>query len=199
MPRGYRLFIIAALGFVALYGFGLGYYHAALNYPQEQRYQPYRAAADKIADIDSALPRPANAKPFQYRTPCNEPKGKDESDLCAQWRAANAGEDSAFWAQWGFWIAAVGSGLLLWQIILTRQALEDTGDATQAMIDQNEKTDQAQRAWIMPSPDFQNLFVKDGVLSTHCIMSYTNAGSTVAKSVGYFAAYWPTTPFSDND
>lgn len=133
MPRGYRLFIIAALGFVALYSFGLGYYHATLNYPQEQRYQPYREAAAKISDIDPAISRPAGAKPFEYRTPCDEPKGKGESELCAQWRAAKAGEDSAFWAKWGFWIGVIGSSFLVWQIILTRQAVEDTTKATKAM------------------------------------------------------------------
>lgn len=137
MPRGYRYVILAALVSLTVCAFGLGYYHAALNYPQKQQYQPYRYAADKPQEIDPATAGMPSAKPFQYRSPCDEPKGQNESDLCAQWRAAMAGENSAFWAMWGFWIGAIGSSLLLWQIKLTSKAVKDTGDATKAMQETN--------------------------------------------------------------
>lgn len=138
MHGGYRSIVLAALGCLALICFGLGSYVSALNYPDEQRHQPYRYAADKPAEIDPAAAGNASAQALQYRSPCEEPKGKDESDLCAQWRAANAAEESAFWAKWGFWIGVVGSAFLLWQIMLTRQAVEDTSDATEAMRKANE-------------------------------------------------------------
>lgn len=34
------------------------------------------------------------------RMPCRDTTGHDESDLCAQWRAARAAETSAAWAEW---------------------------------------------------------------------------------------------------
>gem|GEM_PF-2673377 len=98
--------------------------------------------------MDPSLAGQPGTKSFEYRAPCRDPKGKDESDLCAQWKAANAAEDSALWAKWGFWIGVVGSGFLLWQIILTRQAVEDTGDATAAMQSANEIAKAAQRPWL---------------------------------------------------
>lgn len=124
-----------ALAFVA---FGTGVYFEGLNYPQQERYQSYRYAAEQPPDTDPAAARQTSSQALQNRTPCEQPKGHDESDLCAQWKAANAAEDSAFWAKWGFWIGVVGSCLLLWQIILTRRAVEDTSEATDAMREANE-------------------------------------------------------------
>jgi hypothetical protein len=136
--RNWGFIIAAVIGLAAIYGFGLGCYFTGLNHPDKQGYQSYRYATDKPQEVDPALKRPANPKAFEYRAPCEEPKGKDESDLCAQWRAAEAGENSAFWAEWGFWITILGSGLLLWQIALTREAVQDTGRATEAMREANE-------------------------------------------------------------
>ncbi|MGY4395834.1 hypothetical protein ACVWZA_000995 [Sphingomonas sp. UYAg733] len=62
---------------------------------------------------------------------------RDESDLGAQWQAAN-------WVLWATIIAgtqllatAVGTALLYQQIVLTRKAVEDTGEATEAMREAN--------------------------------------------------------------
>eukprot|EP01035_Chromulina_nebulosa_P036591 gene36591-49308_t len=109
--------------------FCLGAYVVALNKPHEERYQPYRYAADKPRDIDPALENKANAQPLEYREPCKEPKGRDESDLCAQWRAAKAGEQSAFWAKWGFGITALGIFGLIATIIQSRIALDRAREA----------------------------------------------------------------------
>lgn len=137
MSTGYRGIIVAAFGFLTLSGFGLGYYHAALNYPQEPQYQSYRYASDKPSEIDPALIGEADTEALEYREPCQQPKGKDESELCAQWRAAKAGEHSALWAKWGFWIGVIGSSILLYQIGLTRKALEYNGNAIEAMLAAN--------------------------------------------------------------
>lgn len=149
MSGGYRVLIAGALAALLLTTFGLGWMSGyVLNNPGEERYQPYRYAADKPLVIDSATPRGAHANPLEHRAPCDNPKGETESDLCAQWKAANAAEHSAFWTKWGFWIGVVGSALLLWQIMLTRIAVEDTSEATEAMRKANEITQEEQRAWI---------------------------------------------------
>jgi len=127
----------AAGGAALLCAFGTGYYLAALNYPEEKQHQPYRYAADKPSEIDPALSLTVGAKPQKFRSPCDNPKGRDESDFCAQWRAAMAAEDSAFWAKWSFWIGLGGIIGLFWTLYYTRKAVEDTGAATEAMNESN--------------------------------------------------------------
>lgn len=185
MFRSNRLLVVASLIGLVLVSIGLGVMLVSLD-AKENRYQSYRYAADKPEDVDPASPRKPDAKPFQYRTPCEEPKGKDESDLCAQWRAAEAAEDSALWAKWGFWISTLGSGLLLWQIILTREALADTGLATKAMERQNKIAIATQRAWI----DVQFIVEDYKIIGDHLVIewnfTYRNIGQSLAKSFYYF-------------
>ncbi len=137
MLRGYRFLIIAS-GLAALFiAFGLGAYAGGLNYPKQQRYQEYNSGNGN--EGGAKLPVSSNLTgSVVKRIPCHNPNSEGESDLCAQWKAANAAEDSAFWTKWGFWIAVIGSSFLLWQIMLTREAVKDTGDATRAMRQANE-------------------------------------------------------------
>ncbi|MFM5954538.1 MAG: hypothetical protein ACKOPE_09600 [Novosphingobium sp.] len=175
--------IVAALAGLAtlLIAFGLGAYVTALNYPQEQRYQSYRYTAEQPDQAKPTLAAKADPQPLQYRTPCRQPEGQGESDLCAQWRAANAAEDSALWTKWGVWIGIIGSSLLLWQIMLTRKAVEDTSEATEAMREANKIAGDAQRAWISLAirPVLIESYGNDGLLFE---IEYTckNIGSTVA-------------------
>jgi hypothetical protein len=144
MSRSDWNILAAFAGLAALViAFGLGSYVTALNDTQEERYQPYRYTAEQPSQTKTPLTAKPTAQPLQYRTPCGQPEGQGESDLCAQWRAANAAEDSALWTKWGFWIGVVGSTLLLWQIILTRKAVEDTSEATEAMREANRIADEA--------------------------------------------------------
>ena len=139
MLRGYCGILATVAGLAALFvAFGMGVYQGALNNPHEQRYQPYRYNAEQPKGIEASAAADAKPQPLQYRTPCHQPEGQGESDLCAQWRAANAAQDGAFWTKWGVWIGIIGSTLLLWQIILTRQAVVDTSEATEAMREANE-------------------------------------------------------------
>jgi hypothetical protein len=149
MSGGYRVLFAGALAALLFTAFGFGWLSGhVLNNPSEERYQSYRYAADQPLQINPAAPGRASAQPFEYRSPCDNPKGHDESDLCAQWKAANAAQDGAFWTKWGFWVGVVGSALLLWQISLTREAVEDTSEATLAMKRQNEIAELDQRAWV---------------------------------------------------
>jgi hypothetical protein len=78
----------------------------------------------------------------------NSTEEREKRDLAAQ-------EASALWAFWmlivsGIGVAAtmVGTGFLLWQIILTREAVEDTGHATVAMQRSNEIALRVGRPWL---------------------------------------------------
>lgn len=140
MFDGYRGLGTAALAAALLMAFGLGAYWAGLPYPQ-QRYQSYQ---DSKANEGRPLSTvPDITAPVMERTPCNEPQSEGESDLCAQWRAAKAAEKSAVWTVYGFWATLAGMALLAWQIMLTREAVKDTGDATLAMQRSNEIAEQA--------------------------------------------------------
>lgn len=116
---------IMALAFWCLFA---GWMFGASDPPTE-RYQSYRYAADKPLEVDPAASGVANAKTFEYRNPCREPKGRDESDLCAQWRAAYAAEDSASWAMWGFLFTCVGAIGLIVTINQSRIALDRAREA----------------------------------------------------------------------
>lgn len=150
----------------------------------EQQYPPYRYAADKPQEIDPVLVGQADNKALLYRTPCDDPKGQTESDLCAQWRAANAAEDSAFWTEWGFWIASVGSTLLLWQIILTRKAVEDTSQATETMREANQIAREIGQAQIRAYPIVSEITVEYNDANQALVVGWkiSNNGSTPAIS-----------------
>lgn len=177
---------IAAVAGVALLfiTFGLGLYVGALNYPEQQRYQPYRYASDKPAEIDPTLPAgQVGAQPQEYRSPCSNPKGHDESDLCAQWRAAKAGEDSAFWAKWGFWIGLGGMIGLFWTLYYTRMAVEDTGHATDAMRESNAIAENAQRPWIKMTAQLIDVeLIERRAIVLGWQITFTNVGGMVAEN-----------------
>jgi hypothetical protein len=122
--------LVAALaGCLILAIVGLWDHKQSLNYADEQGYQSYRYATDKPLEVDPSINDSANAKALEYREPCKYPKGRDESDLCAQWRAAKAAENSAFWAKGGFWVTIAGAAGLLVTIWQGRVALAKAAEA----------------------------------------------------------------------
>ena len=145
MLRGYRGVIAAIAGLVTLVvALGTGAYFGSLYSPDHKQYQAvagdqskagdYAGPSQSLPDI-SGLPGPveraiANPKPAT---------GQDHEirDLAAQ-------EASALWAFWmviasfaSVLITAVGTAFLYKQIVLTREAVEDTGLATEAMREAN--------------------------------------------------------------
>lgn len=145
MLRGYRLLIVAVGGITLLITAFTGAYFGSLYAPDRKDYQAesgkggaandYSGPSESLPDI-AGLPGPveraiANPQPTT---------GKDNEirDLAAQ-------EASALWAFWivlfsalSVLVTTVGTILLYKQIVLTRQAVEDTDEATQAMREANE-------------------------------------------------------------
>lgn len=140
MLRGYRFIIIAACGLAVLVSLATGAYFGALYAPDHKQYQAvagdqpsqndYRGPSQSLPDI-SGLPGPveraiANPKP-------STGQDHEKRDLAAQ-------EASALWAFWmvvasglGFVITTIATILLYQQIKLTREAVQDTSEATEAM------------------------------------------------------------------
>ncbi|RYG54952.1 hypothetical protein EON80_31335 [bacterium] len=171
-------FLVTLAGLSALItAWGSGYYLAALNYPQKERYQPYRDTANKPAPTDSAIRLDASPETFKYRAPCNDPKGRDESDLCAQWKSANAAQDSAFWAQWGVWITGIGIVGLLVTISQGRLALSRAREANDIARNNSERQ---LRAYITIEPSGVNE-AENGLLAVP--MNVINNGQTPAYNL----------------
>jgi hypothetical protein len=60
---------------------------------------------------------PKFVQAVEEKRPCRDQRSRDESDLCAQWRAANAAEDAAGWAWWQLVVSVagvIGLGVTLW-------------------------------------------------------------------------------------
>lgn len=79
------------------------------------------------------------------KRPCLNPVGQNESDLCAQYRAANAADESARWAKLQFWLSLIGTMGLIGTIILTVRA---TNAAIQANRISHETAARQLRAYV---------------------------------------------------
>ncbi len=115
MPRGCRFIILAVAG-LALVG-------AAPN--KEDVAEGKQAAAEQ--DRQSQLERIATAieKFPQHETKdsgCQPGQDKRESDLCAQWKAADAAAESAIWTAKMFWAGIAGLFIAAFTLIFAGRA-----------------------------------------------------------------------------
>ena len=144
MNRGYRLLIAATCGIAILVALGTGAYFGSLYGPNHKQYQAVAGNQDGQNDYtgpSQSLPDIAGLPGTIERAIANPnpTTGEDHEkrDLAAQ-------EASAVWAFWmvlasisSVVITAVGTIFLYKQIVLTRKAVEDTGEATVAMREAN--------------------------------------------------------------
>lgn len=146
MFRGYRgvFAAIAGLGLIVL-ALGVGAYFGALYSPDKKQYQAVTGNQPGAADYSGpsqSLPDVSGIPGFAERSVANPPPASGEDhekrDLAAQ-------ESMSVWAFWMMIVAAfsavittVGTIFLYKQITLTREAVEDTSAATEAMHEANE-------------------------------------------------------------
>ncbi|MDF8335084.1 hypothetical protein [Novosphingobium cyanobacteriorum] len=140
MQTGNRsVIVLACLAALAGWSFFAGWYFCHL--PRAQRYEAYRYAADKPVKLEPSGKTQNFAAEVEFRRPCEDPKGQGESDLCAQWRAANAAEDSAFWAMLAFWPTCFGVVGLIVTIMQSRLAIYRVEEANRIALT-------SQRPWL---------------------------------------------------
>ena len=101
----------------------------ASYYDQGDAYPSYRYASDEELQAARGSPGQVLIDAAKNKRPCAQPHGHDESDLCAQWRAAKAAERAALWGLVqmvlsGFGV--VGLAVTLWY---NRHALRIAQDA----------------------------------------------------------------------
>lgn len=124
MPRAYRCILVVFVGWLSL-----------ANTPKPSS-NPERPKAESNEAQPAKLiapPAPQPVKPVQplelYR-PCGRSEINYNSDLCAQWKAAEAASEAAFWTEWGFWLGLVGTTGLLTTLFYTRAAVKVAQEAT---------------------------------------------------------------------
>jgi len=124
MLRGNRGVILAAVGWLSL---------SAANHPdtkaQQEQAQAEKAIAHHLADLSAAYQteRAETAKAPKETGPCGPRQYGGNADLCAQWKAADAAADSAWWA-WAGGILGIASlfgviiaiGLTFWSNWIAR-------------------------------------------------------------------------------
>ena len=195
MSRGnWRILVaLAGLATVAV-ALGTGAYFGALNAPH-YGYQGGRAAyrsPQPEKSNPSQVDRDRAGLPYFAERIASAPDPQDadereKRDLAAQ-------EASALWAFWlllvsvaGVVATVIGTGFLLWQIMLTREAVTDTGKATNAMERQNSLASAAQRAWLVIEPKIIEAGIEGNRLTLNWKCGFTNKGETIAKNVKYAA------------
>ena len=191
MLRGYRLALTALIGFLALCG---------ASPPSEKSKQP-----EAGQEQQSAPPVTPDYAPYpnKYADACYRAESHDTADLCAQWRAALAAEESAEIAWWGNWLSVigasltlVGTGFIYWTLRETRRtanaavsAVDEAGRAADAAHEANRIMREAERAWIVHNGYEHGEFI-DGTHGQEriargfaIILVWTNVGKTPATHV----------------
>ena len=108
MLRGYRHIVFALVGFLTL----------AAHHPNAEakgkQSDPQERSAHALENIASRYEeqtkRPQSSRETEQ---CDQANDKRYSDLCAQWKAADAAADSAWWAAVGGFAGAVSTILVL--------------------------------------------------------------------------------------
>lgn len=192
MSNGHWRVGAALAGLALLYVvLGIGAFFGALNAPHygyQQRHPTYRAA-DPEQGNPSQIDRDRAGLPYFAERIASGPDPQDTAER--EKRDLAAQESMSVWAFWMLLVSAagvvttmLGTGFLLWQIMLTREAVKDTGDATKAMVRQNELTEAAQRPWLqIDAAPVSPFAIEDGeaVLSIDGI--FRNVGHQVATDL----------------
>lgn len=212
MSGGNRGYFVAAIFGLVAFSITLGAIVVGLaqggNRPT--RYPGYTEAAQQPNQGPSPAIQIA-AQPVKKKQPCENPQGRDESDLCAQWEAANAATDAAQYALWQTLLAAFGTVGVLVSLYYTRRALklaiESTEDAEKALQFASRNADAAQdlvevsrqtagrqlRAYVyLDSADIgivRRSRAVGGGFDVTFKMTFKNYGQTPAKNVILFAGY----------
>ena len=115
MPRGYRG-IVVAVGLVS------AAHHPDIS-AQAQKADPQERSARALEGIapryDEQTKRSESSPDAR---PCEPGDDQRDSDLCAQWKAADAAADAAWWAAWGTWISGISGLLVLGALFLAFQS-----------------------------------------------------------------------------
>lgn len=133
MLRGYRGILAAIAGLILV-----GASPQPSSKDQAEQHKSERQPERSASPISAPGAKPVEiVQPKVDAHPCGQDQYQTNDDLCAQWKAADAASDAAWWAMVATFVTALGTIGLFWQIKLTREAVQDTGEATEAMREAN--------------------------------------------------------------
>jgi hypothetical protein len=124
-----RWAVLAAVAAIGLCG--------ASQAPQSQTAGHEQAAnhqAPKAAQTAVPIPPVEPKQAAEYPRPCRKPKDAAESELCAQWQAADAASDSVKWARYQTLLGVLGAIGLIWTLIYTARGTRAAVEAVEAQI-----------------------------------------------------------------
>lgn len=146
-------------------------------------------ASNKSKSFEVTLPpvRPTapieTGKETRLHSPCRQGQDDRQSELCAQWKAADAAYYATLVAVLGTLVAAIGTLGIYWQIKLTRKALQETRDATVAVKAGNEIAMAAQRPWVAINVTPTALERQGKSIKFEADVFLTNKGQSAARNV----------------
>ena len=117
MFRGNRLLIIA-VGLATL-GAGNSPKHPGTSEQEKTEQGEPQSAPAVFSHVETV----EAVQSAEYQQPCEQHRDNRNSDLCAQWKAADAAFDAAQWAKWQFFLGIAGAVGLLMTIYYTRRAV----------------------------------------------------------------------------
>lgn len=141
------------------------------------------ASPTAVPSAKSSLagPRPVSipaAAPPSIDGGCPDQRDLRTSDLCAQWKAADAARDAANWAERTFWGGLLSLGILVITLWQTRAAVAETRRIGQ------EQT----RAYLAVSEARSELRIQEGLdlQAPRLTLTLSNSGDTPATNVSYY-------------
>ena len=185
MLRGYWIAIITAVGWLILIG--------AAETPKQGAETKHKEAVNSQArSLQTVTPptvQPIEAiQGMEYQNPCRQGWDNRNSDLCAQWKAADAAADAAYWAKWQLWIGIAGVGGLLVSLHLTRLALNKAADANgvaeKSLAQSKENAALDRRPWIsinITAPE--GLTFHPEFVHIKLVITIKNVGLTAAHNI----------------
>jgi hypothetical protein len=124
-----------------------------------------------------------------YRPDCNQPKDREDADLCEQRRMAQAAEDSLFLSTIQIFLGIAGSGLLLWTLFYNRIAAKAAADAAKAAAESADALMDAERPHMIATdlaivgaaqpPDDK------GMVTLQLTFRFVNCGRSPATLTGF--------------
>lgn len=185
MLRGYRCIVVTALGCLALAATNPK--HAAAN-PQANSEKQRSAALDRIpATLED------QAKPSEHDKPCHEDSENRASDLCAQWKAADAAKLAADVAWWvgvvGSFIGSLTLGAAVYAAFYAKRAATETkrgADAAERAVTETQRIGEAQVRCYLSVTGCWAAYYEKGV-SICCEIQ--NSGQSPAFNVRWHAEF----------
>lgn len=171
--------IVLAIGLA----WGIGWSQAREEYKRQQTPAAYAAAAKKdaqracVGTDPTAVFECVNEKvETAYQT------AHDEQDLSAQQRAASSALAAAMIGFLTLAISIVGVWFVKRTLDATLEAVEDTGNATRAMLRQNEISERTQRPWVTVGVENVVLKRDGGAMRMEADIVMRNVGQIVARN-----------------